>query len=160
MKNSKMNKVLIALDLNPTSQKIAEVGYALAKAMKAEICLLHVISNQTTYAPTVLDPIMGYAGFVDLDTLHPEYTENLKKSSQEFLDKAKEHLGDTKIETIVIEGDFSESILKTATKIKADIIVIGSHSKKWLEKILVGSTTSQVLNHSNIPLLIVPTKKK
>ncbi len=63
MKNSKMNKVLIALDFNPTSQKIAEVGYALAKAMNAEICLLHVISNQTAYLPTVLDPIMGLCRF-------------------------------------------------------------------------------------------------
>lgn len=69
-------------------------------------------------------------------------------------------MGPIDIETIVVEGDFSESILNTATKIKADIIVIGSHSKKWLETILLGSTTSQVLNHSNIPLLIVPTKKK
>ncbi len=155
-----MNKILIALDFNPTSQRIAEVGYALAKAMNAEICILHVISNQTAYLPTVLDPIMGYTGFVDLDTLHPEYSENLIKSAQEFLDKAKEHLGAINIETIVVEGDFSESILNTATKIKADIIVIGSHSKKWLETILLGSTTSQVLNHSNIPLLIVPTKKK
>jgi nucleotide-binding universal stress UspA family protein len=160
MKNSKMNTVLIAIDYNPTSQKIAEVGYALAKAMKAEVSLLHVISNQTTYAPTVFDPIMGYAGFVDIDVLHPEYNENQKNAAQEFLEKAKEHLGDTKIETIVEEGDFSEVILKTATKINADIIVIGSHSKKWLETILLGSTTSQVLNHSNIPLLIVPTKKK
>ncbi|WP_395056100.1 universal stress protein [Flavobacterium sp.] len=37
--------------------------------------------------------------------------------------------------------------------------MIGSHSKKWLEKVLVGSTTEKILHDTNIPILIVPTKK-
>jgi nucleotide-binding universal stress UspA family protein len=60
----------------------------------------------------------------------------------------------------VKEGDYSKTILKTANDIKADIIVLGSHSKKWLEKILLGSTTEKILKETNLPLLIVPTKKK
>ena len=37
MKTIKMKKVLIALDYNPTAQKVAETGYSLAKAMKAKV---------------------------------------------------------------------------------------------------------------------------
>ena len=40
-----MKKVLIALDYNPTAQKVAEVGFSLAKSMNAEITLLHVITD-------------------------------------------------------------------------------------------------------------------
>jgi nucleotide-binding universal stress UspA family protein len=61
---------------------------------------------------------------------------------------------------MVKEGDYSKTILKTANDIKADIIVLGSHSKKWLEKILLGSTTEKILKETSLPLLIVPTKKK
>jgi nucleotide-binding universal stress UspA family protein len=43
---------------------------------------------------------------------------------------------------------------------KADVIVIGSHSRKWLENIVMGSVTEKVLHHTSIPLLIVPTKKR
>jgi nucleotide-binding universal stress UspA family protein len=37
---------------------------------------------------------------------------------------------------------------------------MGSHSQKWLEQVLIGSTTENVLNQTQIPLLIIPTKKK
>ena len=45
-------------------------------------------------------------------------------------------------------------------EVKADIIVIGSHSRKWLENIVMGSVTEKVLNHTSVPLFIVPTKKQ
>jgi nucleotide-binding universal stress UspA family protein len=38
--------------------------------------------------------------------------------------------------------------------------VMGSHSQKWLESILLGSVTEEVLRKTNIPLFIVPTKKQ
>ena len=85
--------------------------------------------------------------------------DGLKKASQQFLDKSKQHLGDKTIQTLVAEGDFAESILKTAKDLHADIIVMGSHSRKWLENIVMGSVTEKVLNHTTIPLFIIPTKK-
>ena len=45
MKTFKMKKVLIALDYDPTAQKVAETGFSLAKTMGAEVILLHVISD-------------------------------------------------------------------------------------------------------------------
>jgi nucleotide-binding universal stress UspA family protein len=68
-------------------------------------------------------------------------------------------LGDKTIQTIVKEGDFADSILATAKELKADVIVIGSHSRKWLENVVMGSVTEKVLHNTLIPLLIVPTKK-
>ncbi len=158
MKTIKMNKVLIALDYNPTAEKIAEVGFSLAKAMNAEIILLHVLSTPANYT-TIYDPIMGFGGFTNLDLYQPDI-ELLTNSALDFLENVKKHLGDLSIQTLVKEGNYANTILKAANLSKADIIVIGSHSKKWLETILLGSTTKEVLNQTNIPLLIVPTKKK
>jgi nucleotide-binding universal stress UspA family protein len=158
MKTIKMNKVLIALDYNPTAQKIAEVGFSLAKAMEAEVVLLHVLSTPANYT-TIYDPIMGFGGFANLDIYQPDI-ELLTKSGLDFLENVKKHLGDSSIKTLVKEGDYADTILETAHLSRADIVVIGSHSKKWLEKILVGSTTEKILHDTNIPLLIVPTKKK
>lgn len=61
----------------------------------------------------------------------------------------------------VAEAGFSpaKSILKTAKDLHTDIIVMGSHSRRWLEEILMGSVTEKVLQLTAIPLFIVPTKK-
>jgi nucleotide-binding universal stress UspA family protein len=154
-----MKKVLIALDYNPTAQKVAETGYTLAKALKAEVTLLHVITDPVFYTTTDFSPIMGYNGFVDVTPTVLDSIDGLKEASLQYLDKTRQHLGDEKIDTTVVEGDIAEAILDTAEKLHADVIVLGSHSQKWLENILMGSATKEVLNQSKVPLFIVPTKK-
>lgn len=160
MKTMKMKKVLIALDYNPTAQKVAETGFALAKAMGAEIILMHVVTDPVYYASTEYSPIMGYTGLMDPDQLLQNGIEGLRQASQHFLDKTKLHLEDDAIQTKVSEGETAESILSTAKTMHADVIVMGSHSRKWLDNILMGSVTGQVLHNTSIPLFIIPTKHK
>jgi nucleotide-binding universal stress UspA family protein len=158
MKPENFKRVLIALDYNPTAQKVAETGYTLATAMHAEVFLLHVVSDPIYYSSTEYSPIMGFNGYIEMDPMKPETVNALKKASQEFLDKSKHHLGDESIRTLVKEGDFADTIIKAAKEVQADMIVMGSHSRKWLENIVMGSVTEKVLNHTSIPLFIVPTK--
>ena len=154
-----MKKVLISLDYNPTSQKVAEMGFDLAKSMGAEVTLLHVVFDPVYYASLDYSPIMGFSGFLNEEPLHINAIEELKIATLDFLDKTRIHLGDKKIQTMVAEGDFAETILKVAKTIHADLIVLGSHSRKWLEYVVMGSVTEEVLTHTTLPLYIVPTKK-
>ena len=156
MKTTKINKVLIALDYNPTAQKVAESGFEMAKAMGAEITLLHVMLNNAMYASAYAN-----MGVWQIETVESfEALKILETGSLNFLKKTKKHLGDTSIQTIHKEGDAAQMILQTADEIKADCIVMGSHSQKWLENILMGSVTEEVLRKSKIPMFIVPTKKR
>jgi nucleotide-binding universal stress UspA family protein len=97
---------------------------------------------------------------MDMGPVQLESVDGLKNASLQYLEKSKQHLGDKTIQTIVKEGDFADSILETAKELHADIIVVGSHSRKWLENIVMGSVTEKVLHHTSIPLFIVPTKKQ
>ena len=155
-----MKKVLIALDYDPTAKKVAEVGFEFAKTMGAEVILIHVISDPVYYSSTDYSPIMGFTGYMNTDPLQLNTIEVLKTASVNFLDKTRKHLGDSAIQTVVEEGDFAESILKTAKKLHVDMIVLGSHSQKWLENIVMGSVTEEVLRQSTIPLFIIPTKSR
>jgi len=150
MKTTKIKKVLIALDYDETSQKVAEQGFAMAKAMNASIILLHVIFEQPIY----------YSSYTYMRELKVDIKGDLKKLTQEFLNKTKEHLGDVSIESILNEGEIAETILDTAKEKKIDIIVMGSHSRKWLENIIMGSVAEDVLKKTTIPLYIIPTKKQ
>lgn len=154
-----MKKVMIAMDYNPTAQKVAEMGYEFAKSMDAEVTLLHVISDPMFYSSLDYSPIMGFAGYINNDPLQLNTMEVMTSASLNYLDKTRIHLVDPNIRIMVEEGDIAETILKTAKKIHADIIVIGSHSLKWLENIVMGSVTGEVLKHTTIPLQIIPTKK-
>jgi len=155
-----MKKVLIALDYDPTARKVAEVGFEFAKTMGAEVVLLHIISDPVYYSSTDYSPIMGFTGFTNTDPLQLNTIEVLKAASLNFLDKTRNHLGDKTIQTVIGEGDFAETIIATAKKLHADMIVLGSHSQKWLENIVMGSVTEEVLRQSTIPLFIIPTKKR
>jgi len=145
-----MKKVLIALDYDQTAQKVAKVGFAMARDMNAEVILLHVISN----------PVLYYSSYMVVAPVQINSVDDLKEVSQKFLDKTKNDLGDETIQTIIKEGDTAELILESAKKLKADIIVIGTHSRKWLENILMGSVAENVLKHTTLPLFIIPTKKQ
>lgn len=159
MKTLKFKKVLIALDYNLTAQKVAESGFSLAKSLGAEVFLLHIVTQPVYYSEQTFSPILGFSDYLPTQILQFETPEDLKKASQHFLDKTKKHLGDKEIQTIVKEGEIAETILKTAKKFQVDLIVMGSHSQRWLENIIMGSETEDVLRLSTIPLYIIPTKK-
>lgn len=153
-------KVLLALDYNPTATKIAEIGYSYAKAMDAELTLLHVVENEVYYTSFITSPITGIGDFDSATFYQYMNADGMSDAAEYYLDKMKRHLKDDAIQVLIKNGNFAEEILQTAQKLNFDLIIMGSHSRKWLEKILVGSTTENVLNKTTIPLLVIPIKKK
>lgn len=151
-----MKNILIALDYGLTAQKIAEQGYELAKNKNAKVTLLHVVAEESYYSSIDSAPFMGFYGynFFDIET-----NDSLIESSLKFLQKIKKHLKDEAVEMIAEQGDFATVILENAEKLKADVIVLGSHSKNWLEKTVMGSVTESVLAKTRIPMFIIPVKE-
>jgi nucleotide-binding universal stress UspA family protein len=160
MKTNQLKKVLIALDYDQTALKVAEEGLLLSKTLGAEVVLLHVISDPVYYASTEYSPVMGFTDYSGLAPFQLDTVEGLRKAAQHFLDKTKRHLGDPTILTVVKEGDIADSIFEAAKETHADVIVLGSHSRKWLENIILGSVAEKVLKQTRIPLFIIPTKKR
>ncbi|MDQ2718303.1 MAG: universal stress protein [Bacteroidota bacterium] len=154
-----MKKILIALDYDPTAQQVAETGYAFAKDMNAQVVLLHVTSDNVYYSSLEYSPILGYDSFTNLGMIQNNTVEELHKAAHNYLETTKQHLGDDTIETLVKDGDFGEVILATANELHVDIIVLGSHGRRGLDKILMGSVAENVLRHTNLPMFIIPTKK-
>jgi len=148
-----MKRILIAIDFNPTAEIVASFGYELAKSLKAKVILVHVIEDATYYAVDY-SPIMGYKGAYTKGAA--SISREIKKEAKDFLDAAVKHLGDNKIETEVLEGETADAIIEQAEKWKADLIIMGSHTHKGLEKLFVPDVAAHVLKHSKIPLLAVP----
>ena len=149
MTQDKNKKILIALDFDPSALKVANIGFTLAKSMGAEVILLHVIINMLTYTLTYLK-----MGPMKLNSI-----EDFKLASKVFLDKSKLNPEVTMNQIIVKRGNFAESLLNAAKEMAVDIIVMGSHSSIWLEEIVMGRITNEILQQTQIPILIIPKNK-
>jgi nucleotide-binding universal stress UspA family protein len=155
-----MKKILIALDYEPSAERIAETGYTIATAFNAEVTLLHVIAEPAYYSSLDYSPIMGYSGF--MDTVDPALSDtvkdDIKKMAQEFLENSKKHLGNDAIKTLVTEGSFAHSIVDAAESGTVDMIVMGSHNRRGLDKLLMENVAEKVIHLSKIPVLVIPIK--
>jgi len=154
-----MKKILIAIDYNPTAKNILEAGYSLAKSMSAEVTLLHVVADYTYYSSLDYSPILGFDSFSNLGVLQTNTLVELQNAAMDYLMKMKEFLKDDTIKTLVKDGDTGDAIIATVEESGFDIIVLGTHSRSGLEKILMGSVAEKVLRHSTVPLFIIPVKK-
>ena len=149
-----MKKILIALDDDPLSEKVAETGYTIASALNAQVLLLHVLSEPAFYSTGEYSPVMGFVGFTSPDQYN--VTDYLKNEALRFLEESKKHLGDERIAISVVEGDFSDTIINSASEFNADLIVLGTHSRKGLDRLLMGNLAEKILHTASIPVLAIP----
>ncbi|MDT0685727.1 universal stress protein [Autumnicola psychrophila] len=152
-----MKKVLIALDYNPVSEQVAKAGHKLAKQLNAQVCLIHVLTDVSYYGmqyPT----FMGYDGYnISADM---NMSTEMRNFAEEFLKTATDHLEDPNAGYHLAEGETDTALLNYAEEWNADLIVMGTHSHSTLEKLLVGTIASRVLEKTKIPVYMVPIKKE
>ncbi|ADV50262.1 UspA domain-containing protein [Cellulophaga algicola DSM 14237] len=150
-----MKRICIALDYNPSAEKVGKIGYEYAKALNAEIFLVHVISDAPYYSIDY-SPFLGYTS--PFNTGSVVLVKELMEGASNFLSDSATHLGGGKIKTAVLEGEAGVAILEYLDENKMDLLVIGTHSQSSLENVLLGNTAVKIVKHTKIPLLVVPTK--
>ena len=150
-----MEKVLIAIDYNPTSEVVAQKGYQLAKTLGAEICLMHVVADVSYYG-------MQYPTFMGFDGYEVPFNPNiygeLRDVAANYLTTAAKHFNDAGVQTHIAEGETADAILNYAQEWGASILVMGTHSHGTLEKLLMGTVASRVIEHTKIPVHLIPTQ--
>lgn len=149
-----MKKIIIAIDYNPAAEKVAEAGHAIARSLNAPVVLVHVIAEPAFYAMEY-SPVMGYQGAYTEGTA--EVVEEIKKEAEAFLASSVKHLGDDSIQTAVLDGKIDEAIIQYAKEQKADLIIMGSHRHSGIDRLFLSDVAVNVLRHSPIPLLTIPT---
>jgi nucleotide-binding universal stress UspA family protein len=142
-------RILIATDGTPLSKKAVNSGIALAAALDAEVVAFTVVPRY---------PQMYFEGAVVLT--HAE-TARIEKDwnneAQMVVDAVQKeaHARDVKATAVTGHGAIAESIINAAKKHKCDLIVMASHGRKGIGRVLLGSETLDVLTHSHIPVLVL-----
>ncbi len=143
-------RILIATDGSPLSDKAVESGLGLAALSGASVVALKVVPRY---------PRSYFEGSAPLNR------DEIKAIEQRWSDAALKDLSAVKelgsaegvsVKSVVARSELiAETIIATATKNNCDLIVMASHGRKGLKRVLLGSETQHVLTHSEIPVLVL-----
>ena len=138
-------KIICALDLSQHSALVAEYATAMAKAFDAEITVVYAAPALTQYVGFHVPPssIENFVG---------EIIAGAEKTMQEFVE---EHFKGVKASGIVVNGYAAEEILNMVQKVNADVIIMGTHGRKGIDRILFGSVAEKVVKSSPIPVMTI-----
>ncbi|MGB5475141.1 MAG: universal stress protein [Gammaproteobacteria bacterium] len=154
-------KLLVAVDLSEFSEKIVFKAEEIAKALSAKVWLLHIAE------PRPVD--FSIAGFepdsigleVDPQSLRDSLAKRFRAEHRQIQDMAdrlrKAGLDAT---ALLVQGATVDTILKEASKLDVDMIVVGSHGRGAMYQLLMGSVSEGVLRKSECPILVVPTHER
>lgn len=140
-------KILVPTDGSALSEKSANAALTFAAGMGASVVGLAVAEAY----PFMLMPEAG--AMVDLST----YEELQDKSAQQAMErlKAMAAAAGVSAEVISTRGVHPyEEIINTANAKGCDLIWMGSHGRKGLDKLLLGSETQRVLSHTTLPVMV------
>lgn len=151
-----MKRVLIAIDYNPVSDKVIEEGHRLARTLGAEICLMHVVTDMGYYNAEY-PAFIGYEGYSMAPDI--QMVNEVRERAGDFLETAARQLNNPLVSTHMGEGDTARAILDYAEEWNASLIVMGTHSHSVLEKLLMGTVASTVLEKTRIPVFMVPVRE-
>ena len=147
---SAYRRILAAVDGSPASRKGLREAIRLAKAERARLFILHVVDEYPAFA--ALDGMMAGAPGADL-------VPALREGGKRVLAKGKAAAQKAGLpaKPILREGfgPAAYPIVREAKKIRADLIVLGTHGRRGLRRLVLGSDAEQVVRTAAVPVLLV-----
>lgn len=141
-----IKKILFPVDLSETSEKIVPYVQTMAEKFNAEIHLLFV-ARMMDYFVSI------YVPHPSIDQFVGEVTEGAKKRLKEF---AAEHFSKFFVaEPVVISGDASDEIIRYCENRGIDLLIMGTHGRKGLDKVIFGSVADRVSKMATVPVLLI-----
>jgi nucleotide-binding universal stress UspA family protein len=137
-----IRSVLIPVDFNQHADEALTCGLAWAARWNASVQVLHV------YSP----PWVRDAGYVPppaalvADVVH-------RLEAKLASDVSRRHAGQLDVRTVVTIGEPAEEILRTAEETEADLIVVGTHGREFIGRLLLGSVAEAMLRRAPCPVL-------
>lgn len=143
-------RILIATDGSPLSDKAVESGLSLAALTGASVVALKVVPRY---------PRSYFEGGMPVDASDVKRIEGQwGDAAQAMVDavKAQGAAQGVTVKAVTAKSDLvAEAVIAAAKKHKCDLIVMASHGRRGVRRLLLGSQTAEVVGHSEMPVLVV-----
>jgi nucleotide-binding universal stress UspA family protein len=143
----RIRRIVHATDFSPASGGAFRTAVNLAKSFKARLLLVHAIATPIPVAPEV------YLDAALFDRIEQQTrTWNLGRLKR-LAERASRN--GVRVAVQLCEGDAASQIVRAAKSARADVIVIGTHGRSGLPKLLLGSVAERVVRTATCPVLTV-----
>ena len=143
-------RILIATDGSQLSDMAVESGLSLAGLTGASVIALKVVPR---YPRSYFDGTLPVEA-ADIKRIEKQWSD----AAQVLVNKVKARGSDegVSVKVVVVKSDLiAEAVISAAKKHNCDLIVMASHGRKGIKRLLLGSETQHVLTHSHIPVLVL-----
>jgi nucleotide-binding universal stress UspA family protein len=142
-----MKSIVVPVDFSDQTEAVMQVARRLGEAFDAQIWLLHIAAPDPDF--------VGYGTGPDV------VREQVAKGLREEHSKVQELGDELRVQgltatALAIQGPTVDTILAEASKLEADLIIMGSHGHGAVYRTLMGSVSEGVLHRATCPVLIVP----
>lgn len=135
--------VLVPTDGSDTAELAADHALALADAFGATVHVLGVVDLE------------GDAGPFDAGGINEEYLDRLQSDAEADVESVADRAGDRPVETAVVEGTPADAIVDYVDREGIDLVVMGTHGRTGVSRLVTGSTSAQVVRESPVPVATV-----
>jgi nucleotide-binding universal stress UspA family protein len=143
-------RILVATDGSPLSKKAVASAIELAATCGAELVALKVVPR---YPQSYFEGSIPLSA-EDIGRIEKQWTD-AAAANLAAVQKAATNQG-VQCKGVTVKSDVvSDAIISAARKHKADLIVMASHGRRGIKRLLLGSETQQVLTHSHTPVLVL-----
>jgi nucleotide-binding universal stress UspA family protein len=154
-----IKKILAPTDLSSFSATGVRYACNLAKALGAEVLLAHAVSTSefTSHASSLKITASG----AEAESLIGNLVENQKQQLRQFCEHyLADATSDLNVQQIVDMGDAHTLIVNWARDKAADLIVMSTHGRSGLPRMILGSVTEKVLRSASCPVLAIPSHER
>ena len=140
---SMFKKILCPVDFSDASPAIAKTAREFALKFEADVLVVYV-------APSMIQYEIFDLPAASLPQLVGDIVSGAEKTMGDFVSK---HFSDVRATGKVVSGDAAESIVNLAESEKADIIIMATHGRQGLNRLLFGSVAEKVVKTSPVPVM-------
>lgn len=136
--------ILVPVDFEPSSRHALDTAIDLALSFDARLTVLHAWDL----------PIYAYTGSLYLST---DIRSTLERAAKEQLDAELVDVQKRlpRAEALLVRGPASTAILAAIERVKADLVIVGTHGRRGLNRALLGSVAESVVRGSKVPVLVM-----
>ena len=139
--------VLLPVDGSEASTYAAQEGFKLASVLGSSVTLLFVVDISIITMPD------AESGIANVEMIRKNFMEQGKRLLASLSASGREK--GVKVETMVAEGDVHNEIIRAAEEKKADLIIMGTHGRRGLNRLLLGSVAESVTRRAHCPVLLI-----
>ena len=144
---TRIRRILVATDFSKTSAKALKSAIELAKGNRAKLTVVHAY---VPFVPLVPEQYLEAGTWDRIDTESRRWAE---RQLAKLADRARK--AGVRASAMLVTGDPSRQIVRTARSLRADLIVVGTHGRQGLTKFFLGSVAERVIATAACPVLTI-----